>query len=97
MTGDSFDRFQPQQRGRFGDNEYRSEQPERLKGGAKLHDLTLTLRNDKKPLAIAVTDPARRGSEWIWLPRSQIEIQSVTGTAIVVTVPEWLAKEKGLV
>jgi len=58
----------------------------------------LTLRQEK-PLAIAVTDPNAKhlvGTKWIWLPKSKIEIQRKSATEITVTLPEWLAKEKGL-
>lgn len=94
MTRDTFDRFSPPDRGRFGDNEQAS-QPERLSGAARLHDLTLELKHDK-PLAIAVTDPAKPGSKWIWLPKSKIEFE-INGAFVTVTIPEWLAKEKGLI
>lgn len=99
MTRDTFDRFQTPDRGRFGDNEYASDQPEKLTGSARLHDFTLTLRQEK-PLAIAVTDPNARqltGTKWIWLPKSKIEFEKVSATSVKVTLPEWLAKEKGLV
>ncbi len=37
-------------------------------------------------------------SEAVWLPRSQIEIEE-TGVAgiVTITLPEWLALEKGLI
>jgi hypothetical protein len=38
----------------------------------------------------------REAEKWFWLPRSQIEIyQGRSGT--IVTLPEWLALEKGLI
>jgi hypothetical protein len=34
----------------------------------------------------------------VWLPRSQIEIEPMKKAGIVeVTLPEWLAQEKGLI
>lgn len=37
-------------------------------------------------------------AEAVWLPRSQIEIsRAATATLYVVTLPEWLAQEKGLI
>jgi hypothetical protein len=34
----------------------------------------------------------------VWLPRSQIEIEPASKAGyITVTMPEWLAKEKGLI
>lgn len=56
-------------------------------------------RDDPRQKAVAVADGTReeiRGRErekWFWLPRSEIEINP-DGT---VTMPEWLALEKGLV
>lgn len=93
MTRDSFDRFNPPERGRFGDNEsVRGNESVR----SDLVDLLLTLRMEK-PLAIAVTDPAKPGAAWIWLPKSQIEFEKKSATVVAVTVPEWLAQDKGLV
>jgi len=35
---------------------------------------------------------------WVWLPLSQIEIAEVPGSkAVEVSLPEWLAHEKGLI
>ena len=94
---DTFDAFRNPERGRFGDNEYQRDDCAALKGANRLHDLTLTLRQEK-PLSIAVTDPAKAGAApWIWLPKSQIEFEKKSATIVVVTLPEWLAKEKGLV
>ena len=93
MTRDTFDRFTAPERGRFGDNET-------IRGNdsvrSDLVDLTLTLRKDK-PLAIAVTDPAKPGAAWIWLPKSKIEYQMTSPTVAIVSMPQWLALEKGLV
>lgn len=62
-----------------------------------LIDLTLELRAEK-PRAIAVSDPAKpRAAPWIWLPRTQIEIERKRASTVVVTLPEWPAKQKGLV
>lgn len=65
-----------------------------------LVDIACEIRRDdpsKKSIAIAdgSTEPieGRKREKWFWLPRSQIEINS-DGT---VTMPEWLAIEKGLV
>jgi hypothetical protein len=45
--------------------------------------------------AILVTD----GVEVLWLPKSQITFETVSPHSrdIVVVIPEWLAKEKGIV
>jgi len=34
------------------------------------------------------------GDRTVWLPRSQIEIDAIDGA---VAMPEWLAKDKGLI
>lgn len=33
----------------------------------------------------------------VWLPLSQIEIEIIRGDTAEVTMPEWLAQEKGLI
>lgn len=95
MIRDTFDAFQSPERGRFGDNESSS-----IRGNdsvrSDLVDLTLILRSDK-PLAIAVSDPASSKSAWIWLPKSKIEFVPKGKGRVEVTLPSWLAKEKGLI
>lgn len=99
MMHDSYDMFAPQDRGRFGENEQqvRPGRGPKVTGASDLVDLTLVIR-DERPKAIAVTDDAKPGCKWIWLPKSQVEIvaQGVGGVC-QITMPEWLAKEKGLV
>lgn len=34
---------------------------------------------------------------WIWLPLSQIEIEQGEGNLVTVSLPEWLALDKGLI
>lgn len=94
---DAFDRFQEPERGRFGDNEATPSpgRRPRVTGASDLVDLTLQMHQNK-PLAIAVTDPAKPSSKWIWLPKSQIEIEPKGGAVVVVTMPEWLASSKDL-
>lgn len=37
-------------------------------------------------------------AESIWLPKSQIEIERRTGSGgVLLTMPDWLAREKGLI
>jgi hypothetical protein len=36
------------------------------------------------------------GTTLVWLPRSQIEIDD-DGRTVIVAMPEWLAKDKGLI
>jgi hypothetical protein len=93
--GDTFDRFVPRERGRFGDNERAPSRP-RVTGASDLVDLTLNLMHEKA-MAIAVTDPAKPGGKWIWLPRSQCEFERKGSIVAVVTMPQWLARDKGLV
>ena len=99
MTRDTFDMFEKPERGRFGDNEtqHRPGRGPRVTGASDLVDVTLVLRNDSKPKAIAVSDPAKSQAEWIWLPRSQIEIDDRGGGIVVVSMPSWLAQAKGLI
>jgi len=51
----------------------------------------------EKPLAVAVTDPAKVACPWVWLPRSQIEIEHISDNIVTVTMPEWLARDKELI
>lgn len=89
---DTVDMFRDKDRGRFDDNEsVRGNDSVR----SDLVDLTLTLRNDRKPLAIAVSKPDSR--EWVWLPKSRIEYRTVGGANVEVTLPARLAREKGLI
>lgn len=43
--------------------------------------------------AILVSD----GDVQEWLPKSQLEYDGEVGQTVVVTMPEWLAKEKNLI
>ncbi|WP_297827792.1 hypothetical protein [uncultured Desulfovibrio sp.] len=60
------------------------------------HDDMITIRAD----ILQVTDAAvliTCGSEEVWLPLSQIDFNGERGdTAIPITIPEWLAREKNL-
>lgn len=55
----------------------------------------------EKAIAIADGTMEQRADgerlKWFWLPRSQITIERDEGDDIVVTMPEWLALEKGLI
>lgn len=72
---------------------------------AKLIDIACkVVRETEKGIAIADgtteqhTDPKTgeitEREKWTWLPKSQVEVNTDEGT---VTMPEWLATEKGLV
>jgi hypothetical protein len=67
---------------------------------SNLVDIACVVRsNHPSKKAIAVVDgteeevDGRKRMKWFWLPRSEIEINP-NGT---VTMPEWLALEKGLI
>jgi hypothetical protein len=88
---DTFEAMRPCGRDLFGDEP-------RDTGSVRsdLVDLALTLRMEK-PLAIAVTDPAKPGMAWVWLPKSRIEFEPRGKGVVMVTLPERLAIEKRLV
>lgn len=52
---------------------------------------------DESPRAFRVTDTDYRHGQWI--PKSQIELEQDAGPGdtVVITMPEWLAVEKGFV
>lgn len=60
-------------------------------------DISCVVRQTReKAIAVAdgTTDPEHDDREkWFWLPRSQVTVNE-DGT---VTMPEWLAKERGLI
>jgi hypothetical protein len=99
--GDTFDAFQPRERGRFGDNE---SGPSDRVVKSDLVDLDLYLQNDnpsKKAIAVSLAMPCPF-DKWVWLPRSLIEFERTGvgrgGAKLVrVTMPERTAKEKGLI
>jgi hypothetical protein len=98
MSRDAYDMFKSPDRGRFGENEeqHRPGRGPRVTGASDLVDLTLTVRADR-PKSVAVTDDTKVGAKWVWLPKSQIEIVGLAaGNTVQITMPEWLAKDKGL-
>ena len=58
---------------------------------AKLCDIAVQVKHETDK-AFLVTD----GAKDVWLPKSQVELYPEGDTAIV-TMPEWLAKDKGLI
>lgn len=63
---------------------------------AEMQQIELSLKlHFETDRAIHASDDGNR-SNAVWLPRSQIEIEE-RGDIILVTMPEWLAKEKGLI
>lgn len=60
-----------------------------------LVDLTLHIHVETDK-AIKVSDDGDK-LKAVWLPKSQIEFDKVTAQIYTVTMPEWLAMEKGLI
>jgi hypothetical protein len=56
----------------------------------KLCDVAVLLKHETMK-AYLVND----GANDVWLPKSMVEVDG-TGSNAIVTMPEWLAKEKGL-
>lgn len=56
-------------------------------------DLDLHLHHETEK-AVLVSEDGNKDNA-VWLPLSQIEIESESGY-VVVTLPEWLSLEKGL-
>jgi len=57
--------------------------------------LVLVAQTEK---AILVNENEDNSGKSIWLPKSKVEFDDVTiGTITTVTLPEWLALDKGLI
>jgi hypothetical protein len=96
--GDTFDRFQSPDRGRFGDNESAFSQSPTKQARSNLCDVDVVLHHDKpekKAIAVSLRQDTPF-AQWIWLPRSLIEYELTGLKHCRVTLPESLAKEKGL-
>jgi hypothetical protein len=107
---DSFDKFVLPERGRFGDNEMAPEPRarQRVNGASDLKDLELKQHARTKAGVLVSDGSANKKPQW--LPLSQVEIED-TGRfecvwnddrrnhapVVIVTLPEWLAREKGLI
>lgn len=95
MARDTYDAFEPRERGRFGDNEsVRSNADVK----SNLCDLDLILRQDR-PLSIMVSRTDANGEKWVALPKSQIEFEYTNKAKgqVRVTLPEWLATRVKLI
>lgn len=66
-----------------------------MTGKSDLIDLTMQLHAESQK-AILVSDEGDK-THAVWLPLSQVEIEHKGKGIVVVTLPEWLAIEKGLV
>jgi hypothetical protein len=95
------DMLAPRERGRFGDNESADNhgRARRVTGASDLIDLTVYLMMDKPDKkAIAIRDPAKGATApWVWVPRSMVEYVNAEPGLILLTLPQWLAKDKGLI
>lgn len=60
---------------------------------SQLYDASFEFLHET-PSAILVTDDG--GKTKHWLPKSQIEYET-RGNVVEVTMPQWLAKEKGII
>lgn len=93
MTRDTFDfmdeRAAPP--GRFGDSKRDNEASK-----SDLVDLDLLLCG-QTPLAIGVRADDKPGGKYTWLPKSQCEYTITSRGKVKVTLPSWLARDKGLV
>lgn len=58
-------------------------------------DITVRLHHVTERAVLVSDDDDREKA--VWLPLSQIEIEKTDNRTAVVTLPEWLAKERGLV
>ena len=64
-------------------------------GNSDLIDLTMQLHHETAKAVLVSDDGDKRNA--VWLPLSQIEIERKAKGAVVVTMPEWLAIQQGLV
>jgi bisphosphoglycerate-dependent phosphoglycerate mutase len=46
--------------------------------------------------AVLVSSDGNRNKA-VWLPLSQIEMEEIDAVTIKITLPEWLAKDKGII
>lgn len=64
-------------------------------GRSDLVDLTMRLHHETAK-AVLVSDDGDKAHA-VWLPLSQVEIEHKPKGIVVVTLPEWMATDKGLV
>lgn len=63
---------------------------------SNLTEITVQLHQET-PRAILVSDDGDNDKA-VWLPKSQVEFVAKSGSDVIeVTLPEWLATERGLV
>lgn len=66
------------------------------KEGTEIVDVELYLHHET-PAAILISKNGTRRDEQIWLPKKLIEYVIKHHNCISVTMPQWLAFEKGLI
>lgn len=109
MTRDAFDAFTPPDRCRFGDNELapdRAPRP-RVTGASDLKDIELALHHETGAAVLVSTGGQLHKPAWV--PKSQCQVEKTgrymsvwnderrkSAEVVIVTLPEWLAREKGL-
>ena len=64
-------------------------------GKSDIIDIEMTLHAKTGRAVLASSDGSKLNA--VWLPLSQIELETAHAGQAVVTLPEWLAIEKGLV
>lgn len=103
---DAFDRFQPRERGRFGDNEYRRDQVERV----RLADVECALVHETEKALLVTRDSTEQGATWLQKSKG-VEMErlgravgvlkkngrTINMPAVRLTMPEAYAVEKGMV
>lgn len=108
MSRDTFDRFAPSDRGRFGDNEYRSDSPT-SQARSDLIDVTLALHHETPKAWLVSQDGNEKRA--LWLPKSLCDVvksgrqqggvrrngQTCNLDIVFVTMRQSFAKEKGLI
>lgn len=60
-----------------------------------LLDISVQLHHETDK-AILVSDDGDRDKA-VWLPKSQVELEHTSDRIVTVTLPEWLAHDKGLI
>jgi hypothetical protein len=58
-----------------------------------IHDITCKLKAETEKAILVSVD----GENFVWLPRSQIEIEYKSKDTVIVTAPEWLLLDKDLI
>jgi hypothetical protein len=66
-----------------------------MSGKSDLVDLTMQLHQETAR-AVLVSDDGDRDNA-VWVPLSQCEIERKASGIVIVTMPEWLALDKGLI